>query len=291
MFKHPIKVRTTDFPSTNGVPNTHHMSYRNNPDRSTVPVTKESIFINPNALCENERDKISVSNTDFRLARENLYRAEGRTERGSNTRDGVLNETERGSTNTCQFQEAFISAQHTFPTLLNTESITFELFITVNTEYKLEQGNGSLVKNDAADFNVSDTSHGHSTRTFHTLATPATEKYQLKIKFIHSFPKNLITRNNPNRTTEPISRTDHRSGLERTKKKKEETLTIGKTHASSNETLSGISSSSSSSSSEREAEPAVALASFFGFWKEEKALKHDVQTRVLVNFGRLRTYR
>jgi hypothetical protein len=52
------------------------------------------------ALCENERESISVSRTDLRLENGNVYRAEGRAPSGNSNNDGVFNEKDNISVQT-----------------------------------------------------------------------------------------------------------------------------------------------------------------------------------------------
>lgn len=52
------------------VPNTHQISYRNREDNKILPVWKESIFIKDSALCEKDKERISVIRTDLRFVGE-----------------------------------------------------------------------------------------------------------------------------------------------------------------------------------------------------------------------------
>ena len=62
-----------------------------------TPVLKLSSFNNPSELCENDIPSISVKITDFRLAVENVYKAEGMTATGKSKSDGVLNDSDINS--------------------------------------------------------------------------------------------------------------------------------------------------------------------------------------------------
>lgn len=68
---------------TTSVPNTHQMSYKNNPDNRMDPVLNESMVRKESALNENDKAKISVRRADLRDSLPpKLYSIEGSAPRG-----------------------------------------------------------------------------------------------------------------------------------------------------------------------------------------------------------------
>ena len=60
-----------------------------------VPVRNESIFRRQSALCENDKDKISVIKTDLRFADERVWTIEGMTATGNSNKEGVFHDIEK----------------------------------------------------------------------------------------------------------------------------------------------------------------------------------------------------
>lgn len=67
-----------------------------------TPVLKLSSFRSASELCEKDNPRMSVKMTDFRLAVENVYNAEGMMAKGNRKSDGVLNDNDSNSAKSCQ---------------------------------------------------------------------------------------------------------------------------------------------------------------------------------------------
>ena len=74
---------------TTSVPNTHQMSYRNNPESRIIPVLNVSSLSKDNALCAKESARMSVRKADFLLPGRYAYKIEGTSDGMKSRKDGV----------------------------------------------------------------------------------------------------------------------------------------------------------------------------------------------------------